>query len=582
MRNPLRSPVFAIIQNEVLLASKRIAPYALMTLFAANALLWWGQGPAVRLGWATNSDYYIVRNLQGFSFLLGLPIFNAIIMGDPVIRDFRLGIDPLIFSKPINRVQYLLGKFLGSFLVLVCCQAAFPLTLLVLQAFRTSQMIVQPVRVFPYFKHFFFFVVISHLVLAAVYFTVGTLTRNSKIVYGLAACFYPLYISYQVFLLKGLSLRWRILLDPMMLNSGPGGGGFKYSADFLNRYVVSYTGDMIANRLLVILVTVVSLAILYLRFRISERSLGVEKFSMLSLSTATERVYYDHDSFQETRRGQFEKRDSPEQETRRAIPLPAVARASEGIRTNVNKLIAALGVEFRLLLSERSLVVIMPLAVLISTLEVAFWSVSPDPSYSAAYAGNTARSLLLFLLGITIFYTGEAMHRDRDLRIEPLLWSQAGPNYVLLLSKFLATLLLTLALVFLVAVIAIILQGLKHNGPIELTAYARIYFVIVVPNAIFLAAAALMLNVLLRDRNLTYAATIGACAGLFYLYTQGHNHWLYNPLLFQLWNYSDLVGGRNYSQILQHRIYILTLAALFLGLAHLGFPRKSKTTLRVR
>jgi ABC-2 type transport system permease protein len=290
MRNPLRSPVFAIIQNEVLLASKRIAPYALMTLFAANALLWWGQGPAVRLGWATNSDYYIVRNLQGFSFLLGLPIFNAIIMGDPVIRDFRLGIDPLIFSKPINRVQYLLGKFLGSFLVLVCCQAAFPLTLLVLQAFRTSQMIVQPVRVFPYFKHFFFFVVISHLVLAAVYFTVGTLTRNSKIVYGLAACFYPLYISYQVFLLKGLSLRWRILLDPMMLNSGPGGGGFKYSADFLNRYVVSYTGDMIANRLLVILVTAVSLAILYLRFRISGRSLGVEKFSMLSLSTATERV----------------------------------------------------------------------------------------------------------------------------------------------------------------------------------------------------------------------------------------------------------------------------------------------------
>ena len=74
------------------LTSKRIAPYALMILFAANAVLWWGRGPAVRLGWATNSDYYIVRNLLGFSFLLGLPIFNAVIMGDPVIRDFRLGL----------------------------------------------------------------------------------------------------------------------------------------------------------------------------------------------------------------------------------------------------------------------------------------------------------------------------------------------------------------------------------------------------------------------------------------------------------------------------------------------------------
>ena len=118
----------------------------------------------IALGWATNSDFYIVRNLLGFSFLLGLPIFNAVIMGDPVIRDFRLGIDPLIFSKPISRAEYLLGKFFGNFFVLVCCQAAFALTLLVLQAFRTSQMIVLPVRVFPYFKHFLFFVVISHLV----------------------------------------------------------------------------------------------------------------------------------------------------------------------------------------------------------------------------------------------------------------------------------------------------------------------------------------------------------------------------------------------------------------------------------
>ena len=577
MRSLRRIPFFAIVQNEVLLNSKRIVPYVLMALFAANALLWWSHGPAVRLGWATNSEYYIVRNLQGFSFLLGLPIFNAVIMGDAVLRDFRTGIDPLIFSKPVSRAQYLLGKFFGSFFVLVCCQAVFPLTLLVLQAFRPSQMIVQPVRVFPYFKHFFFFVVISHLVLAVVYFTVGTLTRNSKIVYGLAACFYPLYISYQIFLLKGLSLRWRILLDPMMLNSGPGGGGFKFSADFLNRYVVSYTRSMIANRVLVILVTAVCLAILYLRFTIAERTGHIEKLSVLNLSTAAEGVYYDLDSLQEARGDQPRESNPPETEIAPVIPLPEVVRVNEGIRANVNKLTAALGVEFRLLLSERSLVVIMPLAIVFSTMDIAFWSVTPEPSFSAAYAGITAKALLLFLLGITIFYTGEAMHRDRDLRIEPLLWSQAGPNYVLLLSKFLATLMLAFSLILLVGVITIALQVLKHNGPIELQAYLRTYSLILVPNAIFMAAAVLMLNVLLRDRYVTYAATIGICSGLFYLYSQGHNHWLYNPLLFQLWTYPDLIGGAKYSQILQHRFYLLMLAALFIGLAHLCYPRRSGT-----
>src|SRR6267143_3017038 len=196
MRSLTRTPFAAIFQNEVLLNSKRVTPYALMILFSANAVLWWGWVPAVALGWATNSDFYIARNLLAFSFLLGLPIFNAVIMGDPVLRDFRMGVDPLIFSKPVSRAQYLLGKFFGNFFVLVCCQAVFPLTLLVLQAFRTSQMIVQPVRMFPYFKHFFFFVVISHLVLAAIYLTVGTLTRSAKIVYTLAVSFYPLYIAY--------------------------------------------------------------------------------------------------------------------------------------------------------------------------------------------------------------------------------------------------------------------------------------------------------------------------------------------------------------------------------------------------
>ncbi len=575
MRSPFHTPFVAIFQTEVLLNSKRVAPYALMMLFAANALLWWAWGPAVRLGWATNSDYYIARNLLAFSFLLGLPIFNAVIMGDPVLRDFRTGVDPLIFSKPVTRAQYLLGKFFGNFFVLICCQAAFPLTLLVLQGFRTSHMVVQPIRVFPYFKHFFFFVVITHLVLAAFYFTVGTLTRNSKIVYGLAACFYPLYVSYGVFLLKRLPPRWKTPLDLFLLNSGPGGGGFLFSADFLNRYVVSYSADMIANRVLVVLVTAVCLATLYLRFRISERSGRVEEFSMLNLSTASERVYYDLDSFQERRGSRFRRPDAPEKEMIRVVPLPEVARANEGLRANLNKLIAALGVEFRLLLSERSLVVIMPLAIVLSTLDVAFWSVAPEPSFSAAYAGHTAKSLLPFLLGITIFYTGEAMHRDRDLRIEPLLWSEPIPNYVLLLSKFLGTLLLTLALILVVGLITIILQSAKHNGPIELSAYLGIYCIILIPNAIFMAAAALALNVLLRDRYLTYAAAIGTCAGLFYLYSQGHNHWLYNPLLFQFWNYPDLIGGANHSRILDNRLYILILSFLFIKLAHLSCQRNS-------
>jgi ABC-2 type transport system permease protein len=568
MRNPLHTPFGAIFQNEVLLNSKRIAPYAMAVLFGGNALLWWGWGPAAGRGWATNSEFFISGVLPVYSFMT-LPLFTALIMADPVIRDFRTGIDPLIFAKPVNSAEYLLGKFFGNFFVLVCCQAAFVLTLFMLQAFRRPGMIVQGVTVVPYFKHFIVFVVISHLVPSAFYFTVGTLARNAKIVYGLGVSFYPLYITYQVVFLKSLPTHWRILLDPLLMNWGKESSKGR-SAEWLNQLVISYDADLVANRAMMILFAAICLTVLYLRFVIAERPGNLERFSLLNLAAGSGGFYYDPPSIEPARGDRIEQHNFPEK-----VLLPKVTRASDGL-SNLTKLIAALGVEFRLLLSERSLVVIMPLAIFLSTLDVAFWTVAPEPSLSAACAGHTAKALLLFLIGITIFSILESVHRDRDLKIEPLLWSQAAPNYVLLLSKFLATLVVTVGLSLLVGIVTIALQTLKQNGPVDLSAYLRIYGIIVLPNAIFLAAAVMAFSVLLRDRYLTYAVAVGTCAGLFYLYSQGHNGWLYNPMLYQLWRYSDLTGGESrIGQILAQRIHLLAIALSCLSLAHLFCRRPS-------
>src|SRR5207302_2055394 len=221
---------------------------------------------------------------------------------------------------------------------------------------------------------------------------------------------------------KSLPPRWKIFPDPFLLNSGFG-GGFAQTAEFLNRFVITYSADMIANRVLMIFIAAICLTILYFRFRIAERSGNPENLSILGLSTAAEQVYYDSDSFQETRRGHYEQAESHEKGM-----LPSVTRASEGFRATHKKLIAALGVEFRLLRAERSLIILMPLAIFLSTLELAFYRVVPEVSYSTTYASGTAKALLLFLIGMTVFYTGEAMHRDREARIEPVLWATPAPN----------------------------------------------------------------------------------------------------------------------------------------------------------
>jgi len=566
MRNPFQTPFAAVFTNEVLLNAKRIVPYVLMAFFASNAVLWWGWGPAVGMGWATNAEFYIQRNMGAFSFILGLPIFTAVIMGDAVIRDFRLGVDPLIFSKPFGRGSYLLGKFLGNFFVLVCCQSAFAITYFLLQWVPFSGMVVLPVRIVPYFKHFVIIVVISHLVLAAIYFVAGTLTRNAKVIYGLAACFYPVYIGYQL-LLKSLPKMVGVISDPLGWSAqfGLGPGIWDMSADFLNHYVVTYSPTAYVNRASMIIVSAVILLVVYFRFRIDPVEKKAEHFTKLTLAEAPESIPYSASSY-----GLI---DLPREAllARDRLTLPKVT-STRGPAATLFKIIAAMGVEFRLLRAERGLIVLLPLAILLSFLSVPFSRIATEVSYSVISATNTANMLLLFLACAIVFYMGEAMHRDRELKIEPVVWSTPAPNSVLLLSKFLAMTLLAFSLAVVGGLTTIVTQLLRGYTPIDLSAYLIINGVVVVPGIVFLTSIVIALNVLLRNKYLAYVVAIGTGAGLFYLYSLGYRHWTYNPLLYQLWKYPDLTSGK----ILAYRLYCLALAALCLALAHLFFERSHK------
>lgn len=578
MKSLFATPFGAIFHAEALFNSKRVAPYALMILFSANAVLWWGWGAAAYYGWATNSEFYIVRNFSGFSFLT-MPLFIALMMGDPVIRDFRVGVDPLIFSKPVSRAAYLLGKFFGNFFVLVCCQACFALTLLLLQAVSTKGMIVLAPRALPYFQHFFFFVVVSSLALAAVCFAIGTLTRNVKIVYGLATSFYFLFIAWQRAITE-LPMRWRIALDPLLFNVTA--ESFKgRSADWLNQAAVSYDEYMIANRALMVAVSLASLALVCFRFSIAERAgtnAGKPQTLRLDLAPKAERLFSETGTF-----GSMPVRQVVEAVAGEQIAIPQVNLLTQGWRANLRQFIAALGVEFRLLRAERSLIVVAPLILFICGVELAAYKVVPEASYSATYAGRTANALLLFLFGIAVFYTGETMHRDRELKVEPVLWSAPAPSCVMLLSKFSATLLLSIALIALVALTAIGTQFYKGHTPLQLQAYLTTYAVILVPSAVFMIAASVALNVLLRDKYLTYTVSLAFGGATYYLASQGYNHPLSNPVLYQLWTPSELIdGGNHLTRILLHRIYTLALSALLLALAHLTFERKATKGLKAQ
>lgn len=576
MRNPVSLQFRAIFRAEVLLNLKRVAPYLLIVLFSANAILWWGWGPAVERGWAVNSDFYIVRLFCGFSFMT-LPLFIALLMGDPVIRDFRVGVDPLIFSKPVGRAEYLLGKFFANFFVLVCCQASFAVTLLLLQAFNPSGMIVLSPRLLPYVLHFFFFVAVSSLAMGAVYFTIGTLTRNVKIVYALGVSFYFFYIAWQL-MIKSLPVGLRVTLDPLLFNVGV--ELYKgYTVDALNHLAISYDRYMIANRLLMLAVSLLCLSILYFRFSTTDAAkITAERYQLplLNLTPQSDRLYNDTVSSVVEQSSQ-----AVETVAKKKTAIPSVNLVTQGFRANLEQFIAALKIEFHLLCVERSLIVTVPLILFLCGLELGVYQIVHTTSYSAAYAGRTAETLLLFLFGISVFYSGESMHRDREAKIEEVLWSVPTPNFVLLLSKFAITFLLSLSIIALVGLTAIGIQIYKGHTPLETQKYLLTYAVILVPNAVFMIASCVALNVFLRDKYLTYAICFAIGGGLYYMVGQGYNNPLYNPVLYGLWTPSDFENGGVYlSTILIHRLYCFALSILLLSLALFFFERKTMKGLK--
>jgi cytosine/adenosine deaminase-related metal-dependent hydrolase len=176
---------------------------------------------------------------------------------------------------------------------------------------------------------------------------------------------------------------------------------------------------------------------------------------------------------------------------------------------------------------------------------------------------------------MAVFNTGEAMHRDREVRIEPFLWTTPISNSVLIMSKFLSTLLLLFALILSVGVAAVVIQIIRQHTPIDLVAYLKVYCLILLPSAFILTAISVLGNVVLRNKYAFYVVSIGTASALFYLVSNGYNHWLYNPVMYRLWNFGDLIGSASLGSILWRRVVWLAIAIVCLAIAHLFFPRKT-------
>ncbi|WP_379981806.1 ABC transporter permease/M1 family aminopeptidase [Dokdonia ponticola] len=161
-----------------------------------------------------NSPIVIAKTMGAITGIF--MILASMIMGVSVLRDFEYNIESLMFSTPIHKKDYLLGRFLGSFTVLFFAFTGILLGM-VLGEFMPwhNPEDLLAFNGFVYIKTFLMVTLPTLFFGASLFFVTGALTRNLVVVYTQGI------ILFVVFMLtKAITNEfWQAILDPFSLTT---------------------------------------------------------------------------------------------------------------------------------------------------------------------------------------------------------------------------------------------------------------------------------------------------------------------------------------------------------------------------
>lgn len=587
-----RHALWTIVRTALRVNLRRLTTWVFAAVFVALSFLLYGGGlriggmtaSGVRL--AANSDYAVAAMLGAFSFLL--MHFTATLTGDPIVRDVRLGVGPLVWTTPLERRTYVLGRFLGGYLSLLALYAVFVGALWLGQLFEFDATDVLPFRSAPYLRFGLLFVVVTTFFVGAVSFALGTLTGNMKVVYITVTGF---FIGFFLVLraLDDQHLRWLAYWEPSGMTWLAERVAKSRGNAWLNQHPIEVDAGFLLNRLALVVLGVLALRHAVRRFE--PREVSAELGGEIRPGAGRRLVAWLRGRQRRVADG-YTNWVGPAR-VAEVVPRP------DGPVLFLHQLAASLATELRLLLAERSLWIAAPMIVFFCAVDVAgFTGPFQVPVYpvSSEYVQQMATPLLILLAGTTIFYTGEVFHRDAAHGVRGLLHATPVRAAALLGGKLGAMLVCSAAMIALTAATAMVSQAvtwwlLDRPVRVELAPYAAVLGRVVLPAAACLCALSLAVNVLVRGRYAAYF-TLLALAGLYVWRVLDRDLSLVeNPLLIGQWGWSDLTGLEPFARRLAlHHAYwlgalgaLLALASLLLGRTGAPLSRQlSRARLRRR
>ena len=535
-----------------------------------------------------NSPFLITIGLLGMSVLavFFIPSFVA----NAIAKDKDNNFDPILYSAPVSKQAYLLGRFIGAFVAIMLVIAGAPLGMFLSESLLTldfsgTGMGVQlaglgllldpdafgPTGMVDYFAIYFVYLIPLMLSLSLIIFSVAIVFNGPIYSYLAIIGLLMLFMSGRGMGEDGRALQ--ALLDPFMLDAFIEQSQYWTSSE-RNISHVSYSGIVLQNRLIWITVAIAStfLAFSLFSFQSVKTKVRAKLPQKVSVILASAR--------------------------RNGRPLGRITE-DEGLENLEATPEQGVAVAYRQLLwltKFECMSVLKSLPFFIVMMFSAFSLIGALLNRGSNFYGSNIYPLTrvmveaigsnfdLIAIVVVVVFSADIIWRERKSKFNEIIDALPIESWVFVVSKLLALVLILTLILLLSIALALSVQVSNGYENLELALYFERGYFFLVTQPVFIAVLACFVHVLVKNRFLGIALMVLYLLSFIIFQVLGLDHPLYHyglsdfraPL-------SDMNGsGRFMRAGYWLRLYWLAIAVMLLLLTHLLWSRGTPQPLGLR
>ena len=503
-----------------------------------------------------------IAGVSVLASLFGL-LVTAALFGDAALRDVEVEMDPLLYTSPVGKAEYLGGRFLGALAVNALSSIAIPLGILTATGIAAGSEPTGPFRAAAHLQPYFLFLLPNLVVVGAILFTIGALSRQVVPVYlGALGLFVGSLVAANYAVGIGSPIA-AALADPLGVATLQRVTRYWPEAE-RNVRLIGLPATLAWNRALWLALATAVLALLHRAFRFAHADGGGR------------------------RRKGSRTVAAPGPERTRAVEVPRVA-GSFGSRTALRQTLAIAGNSLAEVASSRWFAVVLLACVGLPLLwswnvgETVFDTSTWPVTLLVTEVGLSQRSAPLFVV-LIVLHAGELVWKDREVGVAEIADAAPARAGVALLGRLLALCALIVAFQAASMVGGLLVQALQGYHEFEIGLYLRVVFGLKLADYLLLGALATTIHVVVDHKYLGHLCVVLAVVAIFAagpLLGVRHHLLLYGTD--PGWTYSDINGfGPFVGPFVWFKLYWAAWAVLLAVLAVLFWARGREAGVRHR